>query len=102
MFFLDFGTSGVEQHRTLRGDAIAEVRKLKQQEGGDLLIYGHTSLAEALFKEHLIDVFQISLYPVVVGTGRRFFREGQTAKLRLVATKTYSKGGVKLTYEPQY
>lgn len=86
----------------IRGDAIAEVRKLKQQEGGDLLIYGHTSLAEALFKEHLIDVFHISLYPVVVGSGRRFFREGQAGKLLLIATKTYSKGGVKLTYEPQY
>ena len=84
------------------GNATAEVSKLKQQEGGDLLIYGHTSLAEALFKEQLIDVFQISLYPVVIGSGRRFFREGQTAKLRLVAAKSYSKGGVKLTYEPQY
>lgn len=86
----------------IRGDAIAEVTKLKQQEGGDLIIYGHTSLAEALFKEHLIDVLQITVYPVIVGAGRRFFREGQSGKLRLVAAKSYSKGGVKLTYEAQY
>jgi dihydrofolate reductase len=86
----------------IRGDAVAEVAKLKDQEGGDLLIYGHTSLAEALFRERLIDVFQIALYPVILGHGRRFFREGQNGKLRLIATKTYSKGGVRLTYEPQY
>lgn len=86
----------------VRDDAITEVKRLKQQEGGDLLIYGHTSLAEALFEERLIDMFQIALYPVILGHGRRFFREGHTAKLRLIATKTYSKGGVKLTYEPQY
>lgn len=86
----------------VRGDAVAEVTKLKQQDGGDLLIYGHTSLAETLFRERLTDVFQIAVYPVIVGHGRRFFREGQSAKLRLIAAKTYSKGGVKLTYEPQY
>lgn len=86
----------------VRGDAVAEVTKLKQQDGGDLLIYGHTSLAETLFRERLIDVFQIAVYPVIVGQGRRFFREGHSAKLRLIAAKTYSKGGVKLTYEPEY
>lgn len=86
----------------VRGDAVDEVAKLKQQDGGDLLIYGHTSLAEALFMERLIDVFEIAIYPVIVGHGRRFFPEGHIAKLRLIATKTYSKGGVKLTYEPQY
>lgn len=84
------------------GDAVDEVAKLKQQDGGDLLIYGHTSLAETLFMERLIDVFEIAIYPVIVGHGRRFFPEGHIAKLRLIATKTYSKGGVKLTYEPQY
>jgi len=86
----------------VRGNAAAEVAGLKQQDGGDLLIYGHTSLAEALFTERLIDVFHIALYPVILGRGRRFFREGQSAKLRLLAAKTYSKGGVRLTYEPQY
>jgi hypothetical protein len=34
--------------------------------------------------------------------GKVFFREGEEAKLKLVATKSFSKGIVKLTYEPQY
>ena len=85
----------------VRDDAGVQVAKLKDQEGGDLLIYGHTVFAEALWRQRLIDVLDIAIYPVMAGLGKTFFRDGLSAKLRLVATKTYSKGGVKLTYEPQ-
>lgn len=86
----------------VRGDVVAEVTRLKQQEGRDLLIYGHGLLGETLLKHHLIDVLDLSIYPLVVGQGKQFFREGEHAKLRLVTTKSFSKGIVKLTYEPQY
>jgi dihydrofolate reductase len=82
------------------GDVVTEVTKLKQQEGRDLLIWGHGLLAETLLKHDLIDVLDISIYPIVAGGGKLFFREGQNAGLRLVTTKTFSKGIVKLTYEP--
>jgi dihydrofolate reductase len=86
----------------VRGDVVAEVTKLKQQEGGNLLILGHGLLGETLLKHHLLDVLDISIHPLVVGRGKLFFRESENAKLRLVATKSFSKGLVKLTYEPQY
>jgi dihydrofolate reductase len=85
----------------IRGDIVAEVAKLKKQEGGNLLIWGHTLLAETLLKHHLLDVLDLSIHPVVAGHGKLFFREGENAKLKLVATKSFSKI-VKLTYEPQY
>lgn len=85
----------------VRGDVAAEVTKLKRQEGRDLLIWGHGLLAETLLKEHLLDQLDISMYPIVAGSGKLFFREGQSASLRLVTTKTFSKGIVKLTYEPE-
>ena len=85
----------------VRGDVVAEVSKLKQQEGRDLLILGHGHLAETLLKQHLLDVLDLSIHPLVVGRGRLFFREGENAKLKLLATKSFSKI-VKLTYEPQY
>ena len=44
----------------------------------------------------------VSIHPLVVGRGKLFFWEGETASLRHVATKSFSKGLVKLTYEPQY
>ena len=76
--------------------------RLKQQEGRDLLIYGHGLLAETLLKHHLLDVLDLSIHPLVVGQGKQFFREDEKATLRLVAAKSFSKGIVKLTYEPQY
>ena len=85
----------------VRGDVVDEVTRLKQREGGDLLIYGHGLLAETLLKHHLLDVLDLSIHPLVVGQGKQFFREGETARLRLVAAKSFSKGIVKLTYEPQ-
>lgn len=85
----------------VQGDVVTEVTRLKQQEGGTLLIYGHGLLGEALLKHRLIDMLDLSIYPLVMGQGKQFFREGESAALRLVATKSFSKGIVKLTYEPQ-
>ncbi len=81
---------------------MAEVTRLKQQEGRGLLLYGHGLLAETLLKHRLIDVLDLSIYPLVVGQGKQFFRENEHTPLRLVAAKSFSKGIVKLTYEPQY
>jgi dihydrofolate reductase len=85
----------------VRGDVAAEVTKLKQQDGGDLLILGHGLLGEALLKQRLLDVLDVAIHPVLVGHGKPFFREGQAVKLKRAATKSFSKI-VKVTYEPQY
>jgi dihydrofolate reductase len=84
----------------VRGDVAAEVTKLKQQDGGDLLVLGHGLLGEALLKNRLLDVLDLAIHPILVGHGKPFVREGQTTKLKLTATKSFSKL-VKLTYEPQ-
>jgi len=85
----------------VRGDVAAEVTKLKQQDGGNLLLLGHGLLSETLLEQRLIDVLDLSILPVIFGHGKPFFREGQAVKLKLAATKSFSKI-VKLTYEPQY
>jgi dihydrofolate reductase len=46
-------------------------------------------------------VLDLAIYPVLVGHGKPFFREGQALRLKLAATKSFSKI-VKVTYEPQY
>jgi dihydrofolate reductase len=83
----------------VRGDVVAEVSRLKQQEGGNLLIVGHGLLGETLLKHHLIDVLDLSIHPLLLGQGRPFFRQSETTTLRFVAAKSFSKGIVKLTYE---
>ncbi|MGH3252770.1 MAG: dihydrofolate reductase family protein [Trebonia sp.] len=100
VFSATLDTADWDNSTVVRGDVAAEVTKLKQQEGGDLLIWGHTLLAQTLLKHHLIDVLDVSIYPLFAGRGKPLFREGQEAGLRLVTTKTFSKGIVKLTYEP--
>jgi dihydrofolate reductase len=82
----------------VRGDPVAEVTRLKQQDGGNLLVMGHGLLGETLLRERLIDVIDLTIYPLLAGRGKQFFREGQDARLGLVAVKTFSKI-VKLTYE---
>jgi dihydrofolate reductase len=85
----------------VRGDVVAEVTKLKQQEGGDLLIYGHGLLAETLLNRHLLDVLDISIHPMMAGSGKLLFRQGPGTSMNLTAVKGFSNI-VKLTYEPQY
>jgi dihydrofolate reductase len=94
--------AGWSNSTIVRGDVVAEVSKLKQREGRDLLVYGHGLLGETLLKRHLLDVLDLSIHPLVLGQGQQFFRDGQSATLRLVAAKSFPKGIVKLTYEPQY
>lgn len=86
----------------IRGDVIAEVQKLKQQEGRDLLIYGHGLLGQTLLREKLLDVLDVSIHPLFVGRGKLLFRDGEDTRLKLVSTKSFTKGIVKVTYEPQY
>ena len=101
VFSLSLQTAEWNNSTIIRGDVAAEVTKLKQQDGGDLLILGHGLLSETLLEQRLIDVVDLSILPVIVGHGKPFFREGQAVKLKLAATKSFSKI-VKLTYEPQY
>lgn len=85
----------------VRGDACAEVARLKEQHRGNLVIFGHGLLAETLLRARLLDAIDLAIYPVLLGRGKQLFREGQEAGLKLVAAKTFSRI-VKLTYEPQY
>ena len=86
----------------LRGGVCAEVRRLKEQSGGNLLIYGHGLLAETLLKHQLTDAIDVSVHPLLLGRGKLLFRAEQSATLRLIAAKTFARGIVKLTYEPDY
>lgn len=93
--------AGWSNSTIVRGDPVAEVTRLKQQDGGDLLILGHGLLAETLLRERLIDVIDLTIHPLLVGRGKQFFREHQDVRMRLAAAKTFSEI-VKLTYEVQH
>ena len=85
----------------LEGDVAEEVRTLKQQAGKSILIYGSSELVNTLMQHRLIDVYRVMLYPLTLGTGRRFFRDGgDKIRLTLTSAKTTSTGVAVLTYQP--
>ncbi|MCU0463720.1 MAG: dihydrofolate reductase family protein [Anaerolineae bacterium] len=85
----------------ISGDVAAEIAKLKQQDGGDILVYGSATLVQTLMQHNLIDRYRILMYPVVVGSGKRMFNGDATATLTLLENKTFSGGVIALTYVPQ-
>jgi len=85
----------------LKGDVAEAVRTLKQQAGKSILIYGSSELVNTLMQHRLIDVYRVMLYPLTLGTGRRFFRDGgDKIMLTLTSAKTTSTGLAVLTYQP--
>jgi dihydrofolate reductase len=82
-------------------NVVEEIAKLKQQAGKDILIEGSATLVEALAQAGLIDEYRLMVHPVIVGSGKRFFKDGMgLTKLKLVESKPISLGIVLLTYEP--
>jgi dihydrofolate reductase len=85
----------------LKGDAVDEVQRLKQERDENLLVYGSGTLVDALMQQNLIDMYRLMLYPLALASGKRFFREGpRKTTLALSDAKTTSTGVVVLTYEP--
>jgi dihydrofolate reductase len=84
----------------VRGDVTDAVRELKQQGDGDIILYGHGPVGQALLEADLLDELNLWVHPVIVGNGTQLFREGQKRELRLAGTKTTDTGVVILTYEP--
>ena len=77
-----------------------EVLELKQQPGKDIFV-GSPSLIVAIMNLNLIDEYQLSVQPTIVGNGLRLFKNiNDRANLRLLKTKTFSCGAVTLYYEP--
>ena len=82
----------------IEGELSSEVAKLKEQPGGDLLIYGSGDLVDELTQLGLIDEYRLMVHPVIVGSGKRLFNGGTTTNLRLVENTSTDTGVVVLTY----
>jgi dihydrofolate reductase len=82
-------------------NVVEEIARLKQQPGQDILVAGSGVLVHTLMQHDLIDEYRIMLHPIVLGSGKRLFRDGNDTKtLRLVETKPLSSGIVVLSYQP--
>jgi dihydrofolate reductase len=72
----------------LEGDVVAEVGRLKQQPGKDLLVAGSAQLVQTLAEHRLVDEYRLMVYPVLLGHGKRLFVDGiDTTALTFVESK---------------
>ena len=84
----------------LKGDAVDEVRRLKREQDGEIVVHGSATLARALLGNNLVDELRLMVYPVVLGSGKRIFGETSDSKrLRLVESREVGDGVLLLRYE---
>ncbi|WP_245721735.1 dihydrofolate reductase family protein [Nocardia crassostreae] len=86
----------------LHGDLVKEVTELEARPGRELQVHGSGNLAQTLLANGLVDTLNILTFPVVPGTGKRFFAEGaQPTGFALTESRTTSTGVVIGTYRKQ-
>jgi dihydrofolate reductase len=80
-------------------DLVEGVRRIKSQDGPDLIVSGSSTLTSTLLEHGLADEMLLIVYPALLGTGKRFFAEGTPARIfELVTTKAMPTGVILNSY----
>jgi dihydrofolate reductase len=84
----------------IRGDVVAEIRKLRQQPGRTVHTWGSSDALQTLLESDLIDEYRLFIYPVLIGSGKRLFGSGTLpAALKQVESITTGKGPTYYRFE---
>jgi dihydrofolate reductase len=76
------------------------IRRIKSQDGPDLVLSGSSTLTSRLLEDGLADEVLLAVYPVLLGTGKRFFAEGTPPRsFELVSTTAFPSGIIFNTYK---
>ena len=82
-----------ENSTLLKGDVPGEVAKLKEGPGKEIQVIGSGELVQTLIREGFVDEYQLMVHPIVLGTGKKLFRDGADAgNLELIESKATTKG----------
>ena len=85
----------------VKGAVAKEVTRLKEQDGGPLLVFGSATLVRALIEYDLVDELRLMVFPVMVGGGLRAFPESRAKNLfELTDVTRFSTGVAVHTYRP--
>jgi dihydrofolate reductase len=84
----------------LEGDVVAAVKALKAQDGGNILTYGSGTFAQTLLRYGLVDELRLMIYPLVLGSGKRFFSSDDKVPLNLTTSRDLGSGVMLLVYKP--
>ncbi|HTN24284.1 MAG TPA: dihydrofolate reductase family protein [Solirubrobacteraceae bacterium] len=90
-----------ENSTLISGDVLAEIAKLREQPGGDIVIHGSAALVRSLLGHGLIDELRLMVFPIVLGMGEKLFGDTEDSiVLQLADSKVLASGTVILTYRP--
>jgi dihydrofolate reductase len=85
--------------RIVKSSATEEVKKLRQQSGKNMIVWGSLSLAQSLIEAGLVDEFRLVVCPLVLGDGRPLFEKKLgSMNLELLGAKAEERGAVSLKY----
>jgi len=91
---------GWKSSTLLKGDLAEEVARLKEQYN-EIHTSGSGNLVQSLMQQGLVDQYNLWVYPVLLGSGKRLFGDGTVpTALRLIESRTFGNGAVMLSYEP--
>lgn len=80
-------------------NVVTEVKKLKEQEGKNILVDGSSVLLKTLFENELVDKISLHIYPVVLGAGKKLFPEGKKIDLKLTHSESVPTGVIYTEYD---
>ena len=81
-------------------DVVEDIRRIKSQDGPDLILWGSSTLTSTLLEQGVADQVLLIVYPVLLGTGKRFFAEGTLPRsFQLVSTNAFPSGVIFSTYK---
>ena len=82
------------------GDAVAELRRVKEEFDGTLVVMGSAQLAQTLIEHDLVDELRLMVYPMLLGSGKRLFGEHEEKKtLKLTSSSVVGDGVITQVYE---
>jgi dihydrofolate reductase len=82
-------------------DVVGRIRELKNQDGGNISVLGSGKLVQTLLANDLADELMLTIYPLMLGTGKRLLPDGLDArKFELAESITSESGGIMLIYRP--
>lgn len=93
-------TAGWNNSHIIRTNIVEAIAQLKLQPGNDLVLTGSATLAQTLIQNDLVDEYHLLVYPVALGSGKRLFQDGSSAKLKLIESRTFASGVMLLVYQP--
>jgi dihydrofolate reductase len=81
-------------------DIVEGIRRIKSQDGPDLILWGSSTLTSTVLDHGLADEVVLAVYPVLLGTGKRFFAEGTPPRsFELVSTNAMPSGIIVSAYK---